>query len=61
MHIRTRVVAGALAALAAAGCAAGTAAAQAIPHAPGQLPFASSAVSTARPSFVSQSRPAGSR
>ena len=41
MHIRTRVVAGALAALAAAGCAAGTAAAQAIPHAPGQLTFAS--------------------
>jgi hypothetical protein len=38
MHIRTRVAAGALAALAVAGCAAGTAAAQAIPHAPGQLP-----------------------
>jgi hypothetical protein len=41
MHIRTRVAAGALAALAAAGCAAGTAAAQADPHAPGQLTFVS--------------------
>jgi hypothetical protein len=41
MHIRTRVAAGALAALAVAGCAAGTAAAQAAPHAPGQLTFAS--------------------
>jgi hypothetical protein len=41
MQIRTRVAAGTLAALAVAGCAAGTAAAQAIPHAPGQLTFAS--------------------
>jgi hypothetical protein len=41
MQIRTRVAAGALAALAVAGCAAGTAAAQATPHAPGQLTFAS--------------------
>jgi len=41
MHIRTPVAAGALAALAVAGCAAGTAAAQAAPHAPGQLTFAS--------------------
>jgi len=41
MHIRTRVAAGALAVLAAAGCAAGTAAAQATPQAPGQLTFAS--------------------
>jgi ABC-type sugar transport system substrate-binding protein len=41
MHIRTRVAAAALAALAAAGCAAGTAAAQATPHAPEQLIFAS--------------------
>ena len=41
MHIRTRVAAGALAALAVAGCAAGTAAAQATPRAPGQLTFAS--------------------
>ena len=41
MHIRTRVAAGALAALAVAGCAAGTAAAQATPHAPGQLTFVS--------------------
>jgi len=41
MHIRTRVAAGALAALTVAGCAAGTAAAQATPHAPGQLTFAS--------------------
>ena len=37
MQIRTRVAAGALAALAVAGCGAGTAAAQATPHAPGQL------------------------
>ena len=41
MHIRTRVAASALAALAVVGCAAGTAAAQATPHAPGQLTFAS--------------------
>jgi hypothetical protein len=41
MHIRTRVAAGALAALTAAGCAAGTVAAQADPGAPGQLTFAS--------------------
>ena len=41
MHIRTRVAAGTLAALAVAGCAAGTAAAQATPQAPGQLTFAS--------------------
>ena len=41
MHIRTRVAAGALAALAVAVCAAGTAAAQATPHAPAQLTFAS--------------------
>ncbi len=41
MQIRTRAAIGALAALAAAGCAAGTAAAQATPHAPGQLTFAS--------------------
>jgi len=41
MHIRTRVAAGTLAALAAAGCATATAAAQATPHAPGQLTFAS--------------------
>jgi hypothetical protein len=41
MHIRTRVAASALAALAVAGCAAATAAAQATPHAPGQLTFAS--------------------
>src|SRR6516162_7263240 len=41
MHIRTRVAAGALAALAVAGCAAGTAAAQAAPAAPGQLTFTS--------------------
>ena len=41
MHIRTRVAAGALAALAVAGCAAGTTAAQATPQAPGQLTFAS--------------------
>ena len=41
MHVRTRVAAGALAALAAAGAAAGTAAAQASPHAPGQLTFTS--------------------
>ena len=41
MNIRTRVAAGALAALAVAGCAAGTAAAQATPHAPGQLTLVS--------------------
>lgn len=41
MHVRTRVAAGAVAALAAAVCAAGTAAAQATPHAPGQLTFVS--------------------
>ena len=41
MHIRTRVAASTLAALAVAGCAAGTAAAQAAPQAPGQLTFAS--------------------
>jgi hypothetical protein len=41
MHIRTRVAAGALAAIAAAGCAAATAAAQATPQAPRQLTFAS--------------------
>ena len=41
MQIRTRVAAGTLATLAVAGCAAGTAAAQATPHAPGQLTFAS--------------------
>jgi hypothetical protein len=45
MHIRTRVAAGALAALAVAGCAAGTAAAQAspqaAPQAPGRLTFTS--------------------
>lgn len=41
MQIRTRVAAGALAALAVAGCAAGTAAAQVTPHAPGQLTFVS--------------------
>jgi hypothetical protein len=42
MHIRTRVAAGALAAIAVAGCAAGTAAAaQATPRAPGQLTFVS--------------------
>jgi hypothetical protein len=41
MQIRTRVAAGALAALAVAGCAAGTAAAQGTPPAPGQLTFAS--------------------
>jgi hypothetical protein len=42
MHIRTRVAAGALAAVAVAGCAAGTAAAaQATPRAPGQLTFVS--------------------
>jgi hypothetical protein len=45
MHIRTRVAAGALAALAVAGCAAGTAAAQATPQAtpraPRELTFAS--------------------
>ena len=41
MQIRTRVAEGTLAALAVAGCAAGTAAAQATPHAPGQLAFAS--------------------
>jgi hypothetical protein len=41
MQIRTRVAAGTLAALAVAGCAAATAAAQATPHAPGQLTFAS--------------------
>src|SRR6478672_11635458 len=41
MHIRTRVAAGTLAALAVAGCAAGTAAAQATPHASRQLTFAS--------------------
>ena len=41
MHIRTRVAAGALAALAVAGTAAGAAAAQAAPHASGQLTFVS--------------------
>ena len=42
MHTRTRVAAGALAAIAVAGCAAGTAAAaQATPRAPGQLTFVS--------------------
>jgi hypothetical protein len=41
MHIRTRIAAGALAALAAAGAAAGTAAAQAAPSAPGQLTLTS--------------------
>jgi len=41
MQIRTRVAAGALAAIAVAGCAAGTAAAQATPQTPGQLTFAS--------------------
>jgi hypothetical protein len=41
MQIRTRVAAGALAALAVAGCAAGTAAAQGTPPAPGQLTLAS--------------------
>ena len=42
MHIRTRVAAGALAAIAVAGCAAGTAAAaQATPRAPGGLTFVS--------------------
>jgi hypothetical protein len=41
MHIRTRVEAVTLAALALAGCAAGTAAARAAPHAPGQLTFTS--------------------
>jgi hypothetical protein len=41
MQIRTRVAAGTLAALAVAGCAAGTAAAQATPHTPRQLTFAS--------------------
>jgi hypothetical protein len=41
MHIRTRVAAGALAALAVAGCAAGAATAQATPQAPGQLSFTS--------------------
>jgi hypothetical protein len=41
MHIRTRVAAGAVAALAVAGAAAGTAAAQADPQAPGQLTFVS--------------------
>jgi hypothetical protein len=41
MHIRTRVAAGTLAALAMAGTAAAAAAAQAAPHAPGQLTFAS--------------------
>ena len=41
MHIRTRVAAGALAALTVAGCAAGTAGAQATPQATGQLTFAS--------------------
>lgn len=42
MHIRTRVAAGALAAIAVAGCAAGTAAAaQASPPAPGQLTLTS--------------------
>lgn len=41
MNFKTRVAAGALAALTAAGCAAGTAAAQATPQAPGQLTFAS--------------------
>ena len=42
MQIRTRVAAGALAAVAIAGCAAGTAvAAQAASHAPGQLTFVS--------------------
>ena len=41
MHIRTRVAAGALAALAVAGTDAGAAAAQAAPHASGQLTFVS--------------------
>ena len=41
MQIRTRVAAGALAALAVAGAAAGTAAAQASPHVPGQLTLTS--------------------
>ena len=41
MHIRTRVAASVLAALAVAGGAAGAAAAQAAPHAPGQLTFVS--------------------
>ena len=41
MHTRTRVAAGALAAIAVAGCAVGTAAAQATPRTPGQLTFAS--------------------
>ena len=41
MHIRTRVAAGALAALAMAGAAAAATAAQATPHAPGQLTFIS--------------------
>jgi hypothetical protein len=41
MHIRTRVAAGAVAALAVAGAAAGTAAAQADPQAPWQLTFVS--------------------
>lgn len=41
MRIRTRVAAGALAALAVAGCAAATAAAQTTPQPPGQLTFAS--------------------
>jgi hypothetical protein len=41
MQIRIRVTAGTVATLAVAGCAAGTAAAQATPHAPGQLTFAS--------------------
>ena len=39
MHIRTRVAAGVLAALAMAGTAAAATAAQATPHAPGQLTF----------------------
>ena len=41
MHIRTRVAASALAAIAMAGAAAATAAAQAAPQSPGQLTFAS--------------------
>jgi hypothetical protein len=41
MHIRTRVAASTLAAIAVAGTAAAAAAAQAAPHAPGQLTFAS--------------------
>ena len=41
MHIRTRIAAGALAALAVAGGVAGAAAAQTTPHAPGQLTFTS--------------------